>query len=161
MLISLVMLHCTLVILHFIMLIMWVAFFMLCVHQPLLSLSSHMPMYHHLSLPSSFMFLQVTLFPPPLMFIYFLMILLHALYLSVKYHPFWSCFGWVQKWLKFEFNSNLNYFYILKNAQSNLFKFCTNSGLQGYSHISLNLLHYTCDFSILFFCLKKREEGKQ
>ena len=126
MLISLVMLHCTLVILHFIMLIMWVAFFMLCVHQPLLSFSSHMPMYHHLSLPSSFMFLQVTLFPPPLMFIYFLMILLHALYLSIKFHPFWSCFGWVQKWLKFEFNSNLFYFYTSKNSQSNLFKFYIN-----------------------------------
>ena len=78
MLISLVMLHCTLVILHFIMLIMWVAFFMLCVHQPLLSFSSLMPVYHHLSLPSSFMFLQATLFPPPLIFIYFMMILLNA-----------------------------------------------------------------------------------
>ena len=90
MLIALAMLHCTLVILHFIMLIMWVAFFMLCVHQPLLSFSSHMPMYHHLSLPSSFMLLQVTLFPPPLMLIYFLVILLNALYLSDKFDLNWT-----------------------------------------------------------------------
>ena len=111
--------------------------FMLWVHQPLLSLSQAMPMYHHLSLPPSFMFLQVTLFPPPLMFVYFLAILLNALYLYVKFYLIWSGFGWVQKWLKFEFNSHLNYFSILKNAQSNLSKFCTNSGLQIYSHISL------------------------
>ena len=94
--------------------------------------------------------LQVTYFPPPLMFIYFLMILLHALYLSVKYHPFWSCFGRVQKWLMFESISNLNYFSVLKNAQSNLFKFYTNSGLQGYSHISPNPRHIPVLFGLYF-----------
>ena len=49
--------------------------------------------YAHVSspLPSFFlMFLQVTLFPPPLMFIYFLVILLNALYLYVKFYLIWS-----------------------------------------------------------------------
>ena len=56
------------------------------------------------SLPSFFLhvFFQMTFFPPPLMFIYFLVIILHALYLSIKFLSFWSCLGWVQK------GSNLN-----------------------------------------------------
>ena len=49
--------------------------------------------------------LQVTLFPLSLMFIYFLMIILLALYLFVKFHSFWCCFGRVQAmaqvWIKF------------------------------------------------------------
>ena len=64
---------------------------------------------------------QVTFLVPPLMFIYFLIVILHALYVSVKFHPFWSCFGRVQKWSKFEFNSNLIYFSTSENCQVNLF----------------------------------------
>ena len=91
-------------------------FRLVCASALAISLSSHA----HVSSPLPSPFLHVfasDIIPPPLMFIYFLMILLHALYLSVKYHPFWSCFGWVQKWLKFEFNSNLNYFSIYKIAK--------------------------------------------
>ena len=58
--------------------------------------------------------------------------------LSDKRHLYCSCFGWVQKWLKFEFNSNLNYFYAFKNVQTNLFKYFINPGL----HIYL----YLCEF---------------
>ena len=58
--------------------------------------------------------------------------------LSDKRHLFWSCFGWVKKWLKFEFYSNLNYFYTFKNGQNNLFKYCINPRL----HIYL----YLCEF---------------
>ena len=122
-----------------------------CIHA-CYTVACPMHMSHVLSPLLSFflMFLQVTLFPPPLMFIYFLMILFHALYLSVKYHPFWSCFGRVQKWLTFESISNLNYSSILKNAQSNLFKFYTNSRLQGYSHISPNPRHIPVLFGLYF-----------
>ena len=84
------------------------------------------------------------------MFIYFLMIILLALHLSVKFHSFWSCFGRVQKWLKCELNSHLNYFSVLKNAQRNLFNFCTNPGLQLYVHISHNHLQFLCVFALLF-----------
>ena len=129
------------------------------VSTPLLSLSSHA----HVSSPlPSFFFhvLQVTLFPPLLMFIYFLMILLHALYLSVKYHPFWSCFGRVQKGLKCELNSHLNYFSVLKNSQRNLFKFYTNSGLQGYSHISSNPRHIPVLFGLYFSVRRKIKDRK-
>ena len=90
------------------------------------------------------------------MFILSLKVLYIAYTLSAKFHPIWSCFGWVQKWLKFEFNSNLDYFLPLKNCQVNLFKSCINSGLQGYSHISLNPLHYTCAFLSCFLSEEKR-----
>ena len=105
--------------------------------------------------------LQVTLLPLSLMFIYFLMIILLALYLSVKFHSFWSCFGRVQKWLKCELNSHLNYFYVLKNAQSNLFNFCTNPGLHLYVHISHNHLQFLCDFALLFLFEEIEKEEQQ
>jgi hypothetical protein len=110
-----------------------------------ISLSSHALVSS--PLPSFFLHVFASdIFPLPLMFIYFLVILLLALYFSVKFHSFWSCFGWVQKWLKFEFNSNLNYFYILKNGQSNLFKYCISPG----DHInflpSFNPLQSLCTF---------------
>ena len=102
-------------------------------------------------------FLQVTLFPPPLMFIYFLMILLHALYLSIKFHPFWSCFGWVQKWSKFEFNSNMIYFSASKNAQLNFIKFHITPGSWGYFHISHATLLSLCILFSLFSVWRKKE----
>ena len=123
--------------------------FMSYVSTPLLSLSN-LALHHHLLLPLLLLLYASEFFPAPLMFIIFIMLVLHALYLSAKYNHFWSCFGWVQKWHKFELNSNLNYFYILKNAQSNLLKFCTNSGLRIYSHISLTPSLLCLRFSLLF-----------
>ena len=131
--------------------------FMLWVHQPLLSLSQAMPMYHHLSLPSSFMFLQVTLFPPPLMFIHFLVTLLNALHLYVKFYLIWSWFGWVQKWSKFEFNSNMIYFSASKNAQLNFIKFHITPGSWRYFHISHATLLSLCILFSLFSVWRKKE----
>ena len=71
------------------------------------------------------------------MFILSLLILNHSYTLSAKFQILCACFGRVQKWLKFEFNSNLNYFSIYKICQVHLFKLCIMQGLQIHSHISL------------------------
>ena len=91
------------ILLHSIMIIMWVAFFMLMY----CSCAVHLDISHQLFSPCAqtihffiyFKFClscQVTLFLPPLMFICFLVIVLHVFYLSAKLHPFWSCFGWLK-----------------------------------------------------------------
>ena len=40
----------------------------------------------------------------------------------------------IQKWFKFELNSNLDYFSIVKNCRSNLFKCCIIPGVQKYCY---------------------------
>ena len=89
-------------------------------------------------------------FCPNLMFTIFLNSLGHVLNLSAKFCHFWNCFGWVQKWCKFEFNSNLNYFSASKNVQTNLFKYYINWRSQGYFYISLTLPQIPSAFLLLF-----------
>ena len=48
------------------------------------------------------------------MFILFLMTADHAKTLPSIFQLFWTCFGWVQKWHKFELNPNLFYFFTSK-----------------------------------------------
>ena len=82
------------------------------------------PSKPHLLLPF-FQILDIYLsdiFLPQIMFIISLQILQIVFLLSGKYHLFWSCFGWVKKWLKIEFNSNLYYFSTSKNCEDNLFE---------------------------------------
>ena len=62
--------------------------------------------------------LQVAFSYPSKMFTYFLWILHHAYTLSAKLQILWGCFGWVKKWLKFEFFQTWIIFLPLKIAKS-------------------------------------------
>ena len=119
--------------------------------------------FSHASSPSPFsfyflsFFASAAFFHSPLMYIFSLQILGHSCNLPVKFHLIWTWFGWGQKCLKFESNSNLEYFSSSKNVQTIFKIMCINLGAWGYFHISHTPLQSPCAFCSLFMF----EEGEQ